>query len=92
MMSCPVKDLSLRPQFLQGAGGARILDFRFWIKELKFNPKDALYETRKGRGLALSERKSVSKSCHAAGFTLRYRQFHYPKLNYPIPHAQIRKQ
>ena len=54
MMSCPVKDLSLRPQFLQGAGGARILDFRFWIKELKFNPKDALYETRKGRGLALS--------------------------------------
>ncbi|WP_442935860.1 Uma2 family endonuclease [Nostoc sp.] len=24
--------------------------------------------------------RSVSKSCHAAGFTLRYRQFHYPKL------------
>ncbi len=26
------------------------------------------------RKLALSERKSVFKSCHAAGFTLRYRQ------------------
>ena len=37
--------------------GARILDFRlrlrsverFWIKELKFNPKDALYETLRER-------------------------------------------
>ncbi|MEH2014129.1 hypothetical protein [Nostoc sp.] len=38
----------------RGSRGARILDFRFWIKELKFNPKDALYETRKERGLALS--------------------------------------
>ncbi|MEH2454868.1 hypothetical protein [Nostoc sp.] len=26
------------------------------------------------RKLALSERKSISNSCHAAGFTLRYRQ------------------
>ena len=75
--------------------GARILYFRFWIKELKFNLKDALYETLLlacfsvgVRGLALSERKSVSKSCYAAGFTLRYHQFHYPKLNYSMPHAQ----
>ena len=68
--------------------GARILDFRFWIKELKFNLKDALYETRKGRGLALSERKSVSKSCHAAGFTLRYTSIQDPKLNCSMPHAQ----
>ena len=31
--------------------------------------------------------RTRSKSCHAAGFTLRYRQFHYPKLDCPMPNA-----
>ena len=78
-----------------GEWGVKILDFRFWIKELKFNPKDALLPDAQGtrtcskRTPALKPAtRSVSKSCHAAGFTLRYRQFHYPKLNCPMPHAK----
>ena len=36
----------------------RSKNFRFWILDfrLKFNPKDALYETLRERGLALSVR------------------------------------
>lgn len=45
--------------------GVRILDFR-----LKFNPKDALYETLRERGLGNAALSSIEN----------------PKLNCPMPH------
>ncbi|MDF5734364.1 MULTISPECIES: hypothetical protein [unclassified Nostoc] len=42
---------------------------------MKFNLKDAFYETRKGRGLALSVRVASRRE----GFTLRYRQSLLPR-------------
>ena len=55
--------------------GARILDFRFWIKELKFNLKDALYAQR-----------LVEKPCRRLYAALSSIQD--PKLNCSMPHAQ----
>ncbi|MEH2401453.1 hypothetical protein [Nostoc sp.] len=55
-----------------------ILDFRFFW----FMPRPSVGKTNPIiRSRTRSERwRILSKSCHAAGFTLRYRQFHYPKL------------
>ena len=43
-----------------GEWGVKILDFRFWIKELKFNPKDALL--RDAQGTRTRSKRSWLKS------------------------------
>ena len=44
-----------------GDWGVRILDFRFWIKELKFNLKDALYVR------AACRRQTLLLACFSVG-------------------------